>query len=264
VGARHLHARLPARDPDLADRRPVLSGSPRPLYHELAWAYDALVAPAGIGAAFVAATLAARGVQPGALVVDAGCGTGAHSRALAARGYRVIGIDASAELIAQARRESPSLELVVADLRDWRPAEPAAAVLCRGVLNDLLTEREAALRALGEMLAPGGVLVADVRDWERSAARYAGGRGAESRARTERGGAARAGRGRADRGRGRRAPPRAADEAVDAGRAARRTAGRRLRVGGPARPARGGSAGGPDRRGRAGQRERSRLIASNA
>lgn len=119
----------------------------------------------------MAGALAERGVEPGALVVDAGCGTGRHVRELAARGYRAIGIDRSAELIAQAA----GAELVVADLRDWRPPEPAGAVLCRGVLNDLIDdgERAAALRALREMLAPGGVLIADVRDRDASAARYA-------------------------------------------------------------------------------------------
>lgn len=136
-----------------------------------------------------------RGVGRGALVVDAGCGTGAHARELAARGHRVIGVDRCAELVEEARRIASEArlaaqpELVVDDLLDWRPPEPAAAVLCRGVLNDLVADadREAALPALAAMLAPGGVLVADVRDWERSAKRYAGGRTSVRRARTRHG-----------------------------------------------------------------------------
>jgi SAM-dependent methyltransferase len=153
------------------------------------------VQPTGVDFAFVARVLEERGVAAGALVVDAGCGTGAHARELAARGYRVVGIDRSEELMDEARRlvDEARLaarpELEVADLLDWRPPEPAAAVLCRGVLNDLVADadRATALPALAEMLAPGGVLVADVRDWEGSAERYAGGRASVRRARTRHG-----------------------------------------------------------------------------
>jgi glycine/sarcosine N-methyltransferase len=189
VGRRDVLPRLRPGDPDLPDRRPVLTADGRPLYHELAWAYDALVTATGIGPAFVARVLEERGVAPGALVVDAGCGTGAHARELVARGYGVIGIDRSPELVEEARRLGAGPDLVVADLLEWRPPRPAAAVLCRGVLNDLVAdaERDAALPSLAAMLAPGGVLVADVRDWERSAARYAHGRTLERRAGPPRG-----------------------------------------------------------------------------
>jgi hypothetical protein len=49
------------------------------------------------------------------------------------------------------------------------------AVLCRGVLNDLLEdgERAGALAAFAAWLRPGGVLVADVCDWGATAGRYA-------------------------------------------------------------------------------------------
>jgi glycine/sarcosine N-methyltransferase len=48
-------------------------------------------------------------------------------------------------------------------------------VLCRGVLNDLAADadRSAAFAAFARWLRPGGVLVADVRDWEETARRYA-------------------------------------------------------------------------------------------
>jgi glycine/sarcosine N-methyltransferase len=132
--------------------------------------------------------LAAHGVAPGSLVVDAGCGTGRFLRELAARGYRVIGVDRSPELVAAARAAGAA-GVEVGDLRSWRPAKPAAAVLCRGVLNDLLAEdeRRDALAGLAAMLRPGGLLLADVRDRERSAERYAEGRRVERRASTERG-----------------------------------------------------------------------------
>jgi glycine/sarcosine N-methyltransferase len=134
-----------------------------------------LVEPTGVATAWVVGLMAERGVEPGELVVDAGCGTGRQARELARAGYRVIGVDRSAELVAAGRvADEQDVELVVGDLLRWRPERPAAAVLCRGVLNDLLGsgERERALGALAAMMRPGGLLVGDVRDRERSADRY--------------------------------------------------------------------------------------------
>jgi glycine/sarcosine N-methyltransferase len=66
---------------------------------------------------------------------------------------------------------------VAADLLEWRPPRPVDAVLCRGVLNDLAADadRVAAFAAFARGLRPGGVLVADVRDWAATAPRYGGG-----------------------------------------------------------------------------------------
>ena len=49
------------------------------------------------------------------------------------------------------------------------------AVLCRGVLNDLVDDegREAAFASFAQALRPSGVLILDVREWEASAARKA-------------------------------------------------------------------------------------------
>jgi SAM-dependent methyltransferase len=53
-------------------------------------------------AAFVEALL---GLAAGARLLDAGCGAGRHARALAARGARVVGLDLSEALLAEARRD---------------------------------------------------------------------------------------------------------------------------------------------------------------
>ncbi|HKP90299.1 MAG TPA: class I SAM-dependent methyltransferase [Thermoleophilaceae bacterium] len=147
----------------------------RPLYHDFAWAYDAVVAqPAGPAAEAVAEALAAHGVPAGSSLVDAGCGTGRYAAAFAGLGYLVTGVDLSPELVAVAERAAPDARFEVADLRSWTPAEPFDAALCRGVLNDLIddADRVAALAGLRRSLRAGGVLVADVRDWERTARRY--------------------------------------------------------------------------------------------
>jgi len=154
--------------------------SERPLYGSFAWAYDLLVRPGGPSPDWIAAELGAGGVRAGDEVIDAGCGTGEQSLALARRGYRVIGVDRSPELLrqakAKARRTASELRFAEGDILSWRPPRHCDAVLCRGVLNDVVEdpERERALPSLAEMLRPGGILMADVRDWDASVSRYAG------------------------------------------------------------------------------------------
>lgn len=61
------------------------------------------------------------GLKVGHRVLDVGCGAGRYSRALAARGMRMVGVDASRELLDEARRSSPDLpgtpRYVQADVR---------------------------------------------------------------------------------------------------------------------------------------------------
>jgi SAM-dependent methyltransferase len=162
----------------------------RPLYHDYAWAYNAVVAqPAGPTAADVAATLAARGVTAGSSLVDAGCGSGRHAAELARLGYRVTGVDRSAELIAVAADAAPECRFEVADLTTWHPPKPFDAALCRGVLNDPIADEDRAgvVAALRRALRDGGLLIADVRDWEPTAARYEANPVVERRAETPRG-----------------------------------------------------------------------------
>ena len=86
--------------------------------------------PAGGAVGDVAHRLPALGVPAGALVIDAGCGTGRYARGLAGAGFRVIGVDRSPALIAEARAASPpaAVTYVCADLAAWRSPEPAAVL----------------------------------------------------------------------------------------------------------------------------------------
>ena len=157
--------------------------SHRPLYHRFAWAFDLVVPDASAGRVRrMAALLRTRGVRPPARLLDAGCGTGNYARALARLGYHVVGVDRSPALLTAARannaraknaRRAGRPAFVRADLRTYRPAAPFAAVLCRGVLNDVLDgrARDAVCATLARALAPGGVLLLDVRDWRRTMAR---------------------------------------------------------------------------------------------
>jgi SAM-dependent methyltransferase len=154
-------------------------GSPRPFYHRFAWAYDLLVnEPIHARAAAMVSLLGKRGVRPCDEVLDAGCGTGRYAFELANRGFRVFGFDSSPDMVEVARKRTveaaANLEFSVGDLTSFKRPRQFRAILCRGVLNDLLTDnnREQAIRQFAGLLAPGGILLVDVRDWLRTVDRY--------------------------------------------------------------------------------------------
>ncbi|HJQ30964.1 MAG TPA: class I SAM-dependent methyltransferase [Pyrinomonadaceae bacterium] len=161
-----------------------VNGESRPFYDEYAWAYDLVIPPPTDTACdFIADTLARRGVARGSRLLDAGCGTGRYAFELARRGYAVAGVDLSPQLVAEARRRveaareqgEPSINVSfnVGDILNLPADESYDAVLCRGVLNDLLDgrSRDAAFRSFARVLRPGGAVLLDVRDWETSARR---------------------------------------------------------------------------------------------
>ena len=143
----------------------------RPFYGEYAWAFDLIIdRPVRKECAVIATWLTDRGITPGAEVLDAGCGTGRYAIELARRGYVVRGLDLSPELIEVALRamadSSGRVSFTVGDIARL-PTSRYAAILCRGVLNDIIDNaaRDAAIAAFAEALQPNGVLILDVRDW---------------------------------------------------------------------------------------------------
>jgi glycine/sarcosine N-methyltransferase len=77
----------------------------RLFYTDFAWAYDLLIQdPVAERLVFITRMLTQHGAVPGAHVLDAGCGTGRYSVALAELGFKVTGIDASPEQVAEARK----------------------------------------------------------------------------------------------------------------------------------------------------------------
>jgi SAM-dependent methyltransferase len=138
----------------------------RPFYDRHARAYDALITdPVEPWVAAVDEALQAAGFS-NAQVLDAGCGTGRHAAALIERGHDVTLLDASAALLRIARKRCPDAPALVSDLCAPALLGPFDAVVARGVLNDLLTDRERAdaLRAFAGLTRAGGVLVLDVRE----------------------------------------------------------------------------------------------------
>jgi len=153
--------------------------APRPFYSEFAWAFDLLIdRPVERECATIAAWLVERGAVPGSSLLDAGCGTGRYAMELGRRGYIVDGIDMSPDLLDEARRSigdrAPHVSFELGDILTL-PRSRRDAVLCRGVLNDLIdeTERQSAFASFARVLREGGVLVLDIREWEATAARKA-------------------------------------------------------------------------------------------
>ncbi|WP_305788280.1 methyltransferase domain-containing protein [Symbioplanes lichenis] len=133
----------------------------RPFYLRHADAYDELITdPVEPWVAAVHSR------APGADLLDAGCGTGRHAAAFRALGHHVELADASPALLALAARRCPGARTHLVDLCSLGLASAFAAVTCRGVLNDMITdgERQAAVTALAAALRPGGALFLDVRE----------------------------------------------------------------------------------------------------
>lgn len=101
----------------------------------------------------------------GARLLDAGCGTGASTAALvaAAPRARIVGVDASAGMLARARAKPwpPGVRFVHAGVEDLAGAGvdgPFDGVFAAYLIRNL-PDPDAALRSLCALLRPGGVLV---------------------------------------------------------------------------------------------------------
>ncbi|HEX2680925.1 MAG TPA: class I SAM-dependent methyltransferase, partial [Candidatus Dormibacteraeota bacterium] len=94
----------------------------------------------------------------GRTLLDAGCGTGRWSVRLAEAGWRVTGVDLSAQLIALATR-TKDVTYIAAPIQDLDlPAESFDAWLSVTALQHITSDAEfaAALANLTRMLKPGG------------------------------------------------------------------------------------------------------------
>lgn len=121
------------------------------------------------GAAVTARLMELAGVRPGQRVLDVGTGLGEPAltvaRAVGPRG-RVVGIDVSDAMVRLARDRAraagvSNVDFVDADAESFFPGERFDAVLSRWCLM-LAPDRAAILKALRELLVPGGVLAAAV------------------------------------------------------------------------------------------------------
>jgi trans-aconitate methyltransferase len=98
--------------------------------------------------------------KAGERILDLGCGTGQLTERIAQSGARVTGLDASAEMIGQARQNYPKIDFVLEDAARMHYGEEFDAVFSNAALHWML-DAEAVARAIARALKPGGRLVAE-------------------------------------------------------------------------------------------------------
>lgn len=95
--------------------------------------------------------------------LDLGCGTGRHAIWLAQRGWSVTGVDSSSVGLAQAadraRGLGVPLELVLSDLRDYRPPAGEFDLVLLAFVHSTPAERPALLATAARAVAPAGHLL---------------------------------------------------------------------------------------------------------
>jgi SAM-dependent methyltransferase len=113
----------------------------------------------------VLAVLRQAGISRGA-VLDLGCGGGQLSQRLLGEGYSPVGVDVSAAMIRLARKRVPAARFIRGSISSVRLPRCAAAVAIGEVFNYLPSPKamDRALRNAFQALAPGGVLVFDVKE----------------------------------------------------------------------------------------------------
>lgn len=116
------------------------------------------------------------GLAPGARVLDAGCGFGRTVGVLRELGFDAVGVDISPAVIAEAQQRNPGPEYLVHDLTQPLPAEVERFDAIVNVYSSFgygatVADDEAVLRTWHDALKPGGALVMELSDIERSEAR---------------------------------------------------------------------------------------------
>lgn len=104
-------------------------------------------------------------------LLDMACGTGSLSMLFAARGVETLGMDLSGDMLVRANEKTQDLTgnrpcFRQGDMADFRLDEPVDGLVCMLDSFNYLTspaDGAAALRCFYEALAPGGMLIYDVR-----------------------------------------------------------------------------------------------------
>ena len=148
----------------------------RAMFDSVASRYDLLndLLSFGMDRRWRRVTLRALDVRPHDLVLDVGCGTG-RLAALAARICRVIGVDASGAMLAEARNRpgaSNRVRLVQASVFRLPFSEGAfSAVMSAFVLRNL-DDLEAAFREMARVACPGArIALLDITEPDRASVR---------------------------------------------------------------------------------------------
>ncbi len=120
--------------------------------------------------------VALAGLEPGARILDAGCGFGRTVGVLQGMGFDAVGVDISPAVIEEARTRNPGPSYLVHDLTQPLPAEVERFDAIVNVYSsfgygETVEDDAAVLRTWHDALKPGGALVMELSDVERSQAR---------------------------------------------------------------------------------------------
>jgi len=99
--------------------------------------------------------------KPGERILDLGCGPGQLSNKIAERGADVTGLDASPEMIGQARQNFPKLRFVLQDAARMVFENDFDAVFSNAALHWML-DAEGVAKAVARALRPNGRFVAEL------------------------------------------------------------------------------------------------------
>lgn len=93
-------------------------------------------------------------------MLDLGCGTGDLTRQIAERGADVLGIDASSDMVSEAKRKHPDLGFSLMDGQELRFEREFAAVFSNAALH-WMPRADAVAEGVARALRPGGRFVAE-------------------------------------------------------------------------------------------------------
>jgi SAM-dependent methyltransferase len=99
--------------------------------------------------------------KAGERILDLGCGTGRLTNEIAQAGAQILGIDSSPDMVAEARRQYPALEFMVADGTSFRTDAPFDAVFSNAALH-WMKPPEKVVETMAAALKPGGRVVLEM------------------------------------------------------------------------------------------------------
>lgn len=98
----------------------------------------------------------------GSFIVDLGCGNGSLTQELTDRGHRVLGIDASEEMLALAQQQHPSLDFKLGNALTFKLEQPADVVFSNAVFHWIDADKQLnMLKNIAANLKTGGKLVTE-------------------------------------------------------------------------------------------------------
>jgi len=100
-------------------------------------------------------------VRAGEFILDLGCGTGHLTKAIADKGAHAVGIDSSAAMIEQARKQYPGITFLVADAKTFSFPNHFDAIFSNAALHWIL-EADQAVKQIAHSLKPGGRLIVEM------------------------------------------------------------------------------------------------------